>query len=348
MSARHIPSTLSFFTLFKIVAVILGLLVLWLIRDILLYFFLAILLAGVIYPLANWGARHRIPKLLSVLVIYLVIFGGIALVVTLVIPALLSQSESLLVGYGGLLGNATDAVKDLNFLHQIEAAGFDITAGLASIQGQVQAIFGNVFSLMIGIFGGIAGFVVVLVLALYMVIEDSAIKKMFQQWVPKGYQEFSTRVAWLIMDKLGGWMRGQLLLCLLVGLSYLIAFSALRLPYALLLAVLGGIFEFVPYIGPILAAIPALLIAFNHSPALGLAVLVAVTLIQQLENNLLVPKIMERVIGLNPIVSIMAFLIGAKLFGAVGAIIGIPVAVAMVVAITEWREFRRTSPIFRA
>lgn len=348
MPSRSAPSTVSFLTLFKIVAVALGLLVLWLIRDIVLYFFLAILLAGVIYPFANWGARHRIPKILSVLFIYLVIFGGIALVITLVIPALLEQSESLMIGYGDWLGNTTKYVKDFGFLHQIEAAGFNLSSGLASIQTHVQSIFGNVFSMVIGIFGGIAGFIVVLVLALYMVIEDSAIKKMFHHWVPKGYQEFATRLVWLIMDKLGGWMRGQLLLCLIMGLSYLVAFGLLRVPYALLLAVLGGIFEFVPYIGPILAAIPAILIAFNQSPALGFAVIIAVTLIQQLENNLLVPKIMERIVGLNPIVSIIAFLIGAKLFGTVGAIIAIPVAVAATVAMVEWREFYRTSPLFRA
>ena len=97
-----------------------------------------------------------------------------------------------------------------------------------------------------------------------------------------------------------------------------------------------------PYIGPILAGIPAALIAFTVSPALGLATLGAMIIIQQLENNLIVPKVMQKTVGLNPIVSILAFLIGAKLFGIVGAIVSIPVAIAIQVALSEWSEFSRS------
>ena len=136
-------------------------------------------------------------------------------------------------------------------------------------------------------------------------------------------------------------MRGQLVLCLIIGLLSLIAFALLDVPYALLLAVISGLFEFVPYIGPILAGIPAALIAFTVSPTLGLATIGALVIIQQLENNLIVPKVMQKTVGLNPIVSIIAFLIGAKLFGVVGAIVSIPVAIAVEVAISEWNDFSR-------
>lgn len=347
MSIRSAPSpTLSFFTLTKIASFCLGMLVLWLIRDIVLYCFLAILLAGVIYPFANWAAKHRIPKLISVLFVYLVLFGGIALVVTLLVPALINQSEGLVAGYGNWLGNTKQYVNEMDFLQKVEGAGIHLPS-LASLPAQFQPILGNAVSIIADIFGGIAGFVVVLVLALYLVIEDSVIKKLFHQWVPKGYQEFATRVTALIMEKLGGWMRGQLLLCLIVGISCFIAFTILGVPYALLLSVLGGIFEFIPYVGPVLSTIPAVLIALTQSPALAVGVLIAMIIVQQLENNFFVPKVMEKTVGLNPIVSIIAFLIGAKLFGAVGAIISIPVAVAATVAITEWREFRRVSPLFR-
>lgn len=334
-------SELSFISLFKIVAVALGIVVLWLIRDIVLYCFLAVLLAGVIYPLADWGARHKLPKTVSVLFVYLVIFGVLALIITLLVPALVEQVKALVALYGSRLGGAAESIKDIAFLNQIEAVGIDITSGIKGLQGQAQAIFGSAFSTLTSVFGGIAGFVVVLVLALYMVIEDSAIKKLFHEWVPKGYQEFTTSLVTLIMEKLGAWMRGQLLLCLIVGLLYLVAFAVIGVPYALLLAVLGGIFEFIPYIGPILSAVPVVLIAFTKSPTIGVIAIIALIVVQQLENNLIVPKIMQRTVGLNPIVSIVAFLIGAKLFGAVGAIIAIPVAVALSVVISEWRAFRQ-------
>ena len=349
MSARSAPSlSVSFLTLFKIVAVALGVVVIWLIRDIVLYCFLAMLLAGIIYPLANWGARHRIPKVLTVLFVYLLIFGGVALVVTLMIPALLTQSEALVMNYGSWLGNANQFLKDISFLHQIEGAGFNLSTGLSSLGAQLQSIFGNALSTLAGIFGGLAGALIVLVLALYMVIEDLAIKKIFHAWVPKAYHGFSTKLVSMMMDKLGAWMRGQLLMCFVVGMSYFVAFEILRVPYALLLAVLGGIFQFVPYIGPIVSTIPVVVITFPQSPLMALIAVVVITIIQQLENNILAPKIMQKAVGLNPIVSIVSFLIGAKLFGAVGAIIGIPVAVAVAVAMGEWRTFREKTPHLRS
>ncbi len=343
-SPRPLSNDLSFASIFKVVAVALGLVTVWLIQDIVLYCFLAILLAGVIYPVANWGVRHRIPKTVSVLCLYLLLFGVLALIVTLLVPALIGQTRALVTTYGDRLGDAARIVRDLDVLTQIQSAGFDLSSGLSGLQGQAQTFLSNALSTVVDIFGGIAGFVVVLVLALYVVIEDSAIKRVFHEWVPKGYQDFATRLTWLLMEKLGAWMRGQLLLCLIIGLMYLVAFGLIGVPYALLLAVIGGLFEFIPYIGPILSAVPAVMLAFTKSPTTALVTLAALILIQQLENNLIVPKITEKTLGLNPIVSIIAFLIGAKLFGTVGAIVSIPVAMAVAVTLSEWREFRRTSP----
>lgn len=344
MPPSRAPShDLSFLSLFRIVLVGLSLIVAWQIQDILLYCFLAILLAGVIYPFTNWGLRYRIPKIVSVLVIYIGLFSLLALIVTLLVPALVGQSQALVETYGASLGNWAKGVRDSRLLEQLGIVpGGGEAPTVSNIQGQIQSLVTNAFSVVSSIFGGIAGFVVVLVLALYVVIEDSAIKKLFHHWVPKAYQEFSTRLVWLVMQKLGAWMRGQLMLCLIIGVLSLIAYALLGVPYALLLAVIAGLFEFVPYIGPILAGIPAALIAFTVSPALGLATLGAMIIIQQLENNLIVPKVMQKTVGLNPIVSILAFLIGAKLFGIVGAIVSIPVAIAIQVALSEWSEFSRS------
>lgn len=328
---------LSFVSIFKVLAVVIGVWTLWQIRDIVLYCFIALLLAGVIYPLANWGARYRIPRVVSVLCVYFGLFGLLALIITLLVPALISQSSAVVDIYGQHLGNATQFLQSASFIQHIQQNGFDL--GASGLQGQVQALASNALSVATDVFGGIAGFIVVLVLALYLVIEDSAIKNIFHQWVPKAYQEFFTRVTWLIMEKLGAWIRGQMLLCLIIGLLYLVAFWLVGVPYALLLAVLGGLFEFIPYVGPILAAIPAVILAFTASPAIGVATIVALIVIQQLENNLIVPKVMQRSIGMNPIVSILAFLIGAKLFGIVGAIAAIPVALAITVGLTEWQAF---------
>ncbi len=327
----------SFLSIFRVLAVVIGVWTVWQIRDIVLYCFIALLLAGVIYPLANWGTRYKIPRAVTVLCVYFGLFGLLALVITLLVPALITQSSAFVAVYGRYLGDAAQLLQSGGIFEQIQQNGFDLTS--ANVQGQLQALFTNALSVATDVFGGIAGFIVVLVLALYIVIEDSSIKNIFHAWVPKAYQEFFTRVTWLIMEKLGAWIRGQLLLGLILAVCYLVVFWAIGVPSALLLAVMGGMAEFVPYVGPILAGIPAIILAFTVSPAVGIATVIALIVIQQLENNLLVPKVMQRAVGMNPIVSILAFLIGAKLFGLVGAIAAIPVALAITVALAEWQSF---------
>jgi predicted PurR-regulated permease PerM len=132
-----------------------------------------------------------------------------------------------------------------------------------------------------------------------------------------------------------------LILGVVIGLLYFIIFSIIGLPYALLLALLGGLLEFIPYVGPLVAGIPAVIIAATISPLHLLFTVIAMVVIQQLENNVLVPKIMERAVGLNPIMSIVAVLIGAQLFGVVGALFAIPVATAISVVSVEFYQYRK-------
>ena len=138
-------------------------------------------------------------------------------------------------------------------------------------------------------------------------------------------------------------MRGQLVLGLVIGVMYFVGFTLIGLPYAFLLAVFGGLLEFIPYVGPFLAAVPVLFLALTDSPWRAAIALIVIVLIQQTENNIIVPKIMQKAVGLNPIVSILAFMIGAKLFGIVGAIFAIPVATAISVVLTEGARFRQES-----
>lgn len=332
-------------TILRTIGILGALAVLWMIGDILLSCFVAVLLAGMMYPAAEWAAERKIPKLVTVLLIYFLLFGVIGAVITLLVPAVSDQSKAFFAAYGdqgGIIPHLSESVRAFAQRHGVTV---NLTTSLSSfltgMQAQAQGIFGNIFGTVSNIFVGIAGFILVLVLALYMVIEDQAIGETFRHWVPREYQAFSIRLSQLLMQKLGGWMRGQLLLCLIIGALYLIAFIALGVPYPLLLAGLGGIFEFIPYIGPMLSAVPAVLLAVTVSPTCAILTLIAITIIQQLENNFIVPKVMEKTVGLNPIVSIVAFMIGAKLFGVVGAIFAIPVATAVHLILTEGRAWRK-------
>ena len=315
--------------------------VLWMIRDILLYLFVACLLAGVLYPLARWAKKYRVPPGLAVIVAYIVLFGLLGLALSLLIPGVLEEIRGLLSTHGGTREWVVDAVKSVQGM--LEGFGLNRTlqSGAQGLTGQFQQIFGNVFGTITYIFGGIVGILIVLVLSFYLVVEDSAIKDLFRNIIPPEYQEFASQLVWQVIDKLGAWFRGQMVLALIIGIFYFIAFAIIGVPYALLLAILGGLLEFIPYIGPFVAAIPALLLTFPDSPLRALIVLIVMVLIQQLENNVIVPKIMQKAVGLNPIISIVAFLVGASLFGIVGAIFAIPIATALSVAFTEFLRFRR-------
>lgn len=322
--------------------VLLGIWAVWKIQDIVLAIFISLLVAGILYPLTEWAKRHKIPKSLAVIVAYLLLLGVIGLVILLLVPALQEQINSLLSTHGAAgdwLSQGINSIRTL--LDQLKR---NVSAGLQGFPWNIQQtsqIIRQIFGAVTNVFGGIVGFFIVLVLSFYFVMEDSAMKDLFRNIVPQEYQEISAQVASQVMTKLGGWLRGQLVLCVIIGLLYFIAFKIIGVPYALLLAILGGLLEFVPYLGPFLSAIPALILAFSDSPFRALITLIVIVIIQQLENNVIVPKIMQRAIGLNPIISILAFLIGAQLFGVVGAIFAIPVAMACSVAFTELLRFRR-------
>ncbi|HEU0051019.1 MAG TPA: AI-2E family transporter [Patescibacteria group bacterium] len=328
-------------TILRTIGVLIAVGVIWLIRDIVLYIFTAMLVAGLLYPLARWARAHRIPRGLAVLFAYVVLFGLFVLVFALLIPAVLDQVRMLANAQGGTwqwFSQAADAVR--TFLGKY---GFttSLQTGVSSLQSQAQATVSNLFGFLVQIFGGIAGLLIVLVLSFYMIVEDTAIRDMFRSIVPQEYQELVVQVVWQMVDKLGGWLRGELVLSAIIGLMYFIGLEIIGVPYALLLALLGGLTEFIPYIGPFISAIPIVIFAFADSPWRALAAAILVIIIHELESNVLVPKVMQKAVGLNPVVSIVAFLIGAELFGVVGAIFAIPIATAISVAISEVLRFRR-------
>ncbi|MDO8617948.1 MAG: AI-2E family transporter [Candidatus Uhrbacteria bacterium] len=328
-------------TIVKTIGIFVALGGLWLIRDIVLYVFIAILLAGVIYPFARWAAAHHFPKGLAVLIFYLLFFGLIGLILTLLIPIIVTESKNLVSTFGGSASWINDASNVLKEFSDRHGFSQNLRSSLDNLSATAPKTLGSLFGIVTSVFGGIAGFIIVLVLSFYLIVEDEAVRKLFLNIVPLRYHEFAVQAGWSIIDKLGSWLRGQLVLGLIIGTLYFIGFSLIGVPYALLLAILGGLLEFIPYVGPFIAAVPAIYLALSDSPLKAVVVLILIVIIQQLENNVIVPKVMQKVVGLNPIVSIVAFMIGAKLFGVVGAIFAIPVATAISVAWSEGMRFRR-------
>jgi predicted PurR-regulated permease PerM len=146
-----------------------------------------------------------------------------------------------------------------------------------------------------------------------------------------------------VQAKMGGWFRGQILLCFIIGLLYYIGLLIIGIESPLVLALFGGLTEFIPYLGPILGGIPIVFVAFVASPWKGLLALILLVIIQQAEGHFIVPKVMQKAVGLNPLISIIALLVGAQLYGILGALLAIPVATAVSVVYKEVRNYWPTS-----
>jgi predicted PurR-regulated permease PerM len=334
--------SISTWSILKIILILLALVFLWILRDIVGIIFVSLLLAALIEPFASFCSKYKIPRSLSVLFIYLIILTILAFSIVLLIPPLLDQTQELVRKFSVLYGVIGGYVAKFQTFSLEHGFGQNVTTSLQGFQEQFATTLYGLFSTISGFFGGIVSLIIVLVLTFYLVVEEDGAKRFFTYLAPIEYQPFFTSLFGKMQKKIGLWLRGQLLLAFLVGILVYIGLRILGIPYALLLALLSGLFEIVPYAGPIFATIPALIIGFSVSPFSGFLVLILYLVIQQLENNLLVPKVMQHVTGIHPVISIVALLVGIQLGGVVGAILAIPVATMLGVIIqelfTQWKH----------
>lgn len=328
-------------TILKVLAIVAGLWFLWLIRDILSLLAGALFLAILIRPVARWGERRKIPKGVTVILVYAVMFAVFVLAFALIIPTMLSQVSGLAETIGSSITAISSGVKSVREFTQQYGLTNNLNASVASIQGQLSQIASGFVTALGDLFGGIARLVIVLVMAFYIVVQDREAVKLFHHLVPRQYQDMSSQILTRVEEKISRWLSGQLILSLVIGVLYYIGMLVLGIDNALSLAIFAGFTEFIPYLGPILGGIPVVIVAFNESPVKALFALGLLAVIQQLENHVIVPKVMEKALGLNPLASIIAVLVGAQLFGVIGALVAIPVATAISVVLSELYRFRQ-------
>lgn len=331
------PQTISISTstLLKILAIAAGLWFLWFTREIVIMVLIAILFAALIDPFADWFAKRKVPRALAVLIVYLLIAALVLLIGFWFVPIIGSQFVQLfefISSSDGFLFQSLDRVQSFTAQYGLQE---NVRSALQGLQNSVSSSIASIFTTVRGVFGGIAALFVILVLTFYMVVEEAAARRLFKNLAPEEYQPFLSQLFARMQNKVGAWLRAQMLLGLIIGASVYIGLSLLGVHYALLLAILAGVLEFVPYIGPVMSIIPAMIISAAQSPMLAVFVLVLYLVIQQIENHLLVPKVMQRVTGLNPVVSIIALLLGIKLGGFVGAVLSIPLVAMASVALED-------------
>ncbi|MDD5606233.1 MAG: AI-2E family transporter [Patescibacteria group bacterium] len=339
-----LSKSLTEISIWSIVKIIVVLLVLWglfLIRDIIAIVFISIIIAAALSPTVDKMARYKIPRALTVVGWYVLIIGVFAGIIYFVLPPVITQLRQLAEQLPTYFANFTNFVEQLREFgiqaHLIDGSQENLTA----LSNFLNNLTSELFSTTRGFIGGFVAMLTVLVLTLYLLLDENGIKKFFVALLPIKQKTQIVGVASKVGQGLGSWLRGQILLAIIVGAVVYIGLLLIGIPYALTLAILAGVLEIIPIIGPIVSAIPAILIALTISPTMALVITGFYILVQELENKFLVPKVMQYSVGLHPVTIIIVLLIGAKLMGIIGILLAVPVTTMLHIILKEWSTIGR-------
>ncbi|KKT73520.1 MAG: hypothetical protein UW68_C0007G0005 [Candidatus Collierbacteria bacterium GW2011_GWB1_44_6] len=316
---KRVSIDISFGSIFWILFSLAAIFVLVQLTSVIVLLFSSILITLAICPLVDWLEKYKIKRGLSSIIILLLIFSVVIYLAISIATPLFDQTQLFLQRLPGII----DAVSPIKFIDG------SLNAQFATVPGRVLNIALDTFSAFITAF-------TVIVISYYMIQEMHNLKSYLKFWFgEKG--EIYNAIAEKLEAQIGNWVRGELLLMLVVGLLSYAGYLIIGIPFALPLAFLAGLLELIPNIGPTIATVPAMLVGFSISPNHGIAALVVSLIVQQLENNLIVPKIMQKVTGLNPIVTIVAIMIGFKLGGPLMAILALPLVLSARVIMSHIR-----------
>lgn len=325
-----------------VTALVVGIL-LYLGRDALTPFLLGLLLIYVLDPAVTWLERHGIRRGLAVLLMYLVVFGGLVLALSLLFRPLIQQ----LSGFIGDLPRLGRAVDELAAQVRAAYSALDLPPGIrAAIDGafadlgetagafDVRSLL-PIASTIAGALGALFGYLIVPVWAFYLLTDRARLLAAFDSALPGAWRRDTWAVLRILERVFGRWLRAQIFLGVVVGAATfagLLLLGAVVDPrfaqFAILLAVVAGLFELLPIIGPILSMVPTVLIALTVSPQAVVAVVLLYLVVQQLENNVLVPKIQGEAIELHPSVVIFSLILGGAIAGLLGAVLALPITAA--------------------
>ena len=328
--------------LIRATVLVAGLSVLYLLRDVVLVVLLAVLTAAALAPLIQRFRGWGLSRTGAVILTYTLLFLGGMTLLGVFIPILFIEAREFLENWPTYTEHLGSLLSGFEVYTRSVGLTFDKQAFFAGIEGSVTSWFGNIFSTTLNLFQGFIHIIGFFFLALYLSIEEKGIEKFFLLLTPDEYHTHALSVASRMQGKVSQWLFGQAILMLIAFGIYFIGLSLLGVPYALAIAFFGGLMEILPYIGPVLAAIPAILVGVAYSPGLGLAALVFYLIAHQLEAHIIAPQVMKRSANLNPVVLIIAILVGIELGGPLGVIVAVPITMVLSVFVEDILEKRQS------
>lgn len=310
-------------SILKTVAALLGLVFLWLIKDILAIIFFSLVIASTLNPVIKRLENLKLPRTLASILVYLAFFGGGVLLISLTTVPLAQEVNRL----SEVIPEITSTLRGLEQYSQLST---QLQETLVQFSDRLSDISINLFSITENVVGAAVSVVAVFVISFYLSIESQGIKEFLKDITPKSKKRFVVELWEKIQYKLGTWFKAELALTLSVGLLTFIGLQLLGFKYALVLGLFAAFTEFIPYVGPVLASIPSVLIALTKGLPLTLMTILLYVLVQQTENYVLAPQIMKRAVSLNPLLIIIVLMIGAKLGGFLGILLAVPITVVLI------------------
>lgn len=330
---------ISWNVIFKILLTISVIFLVFILQDVVVSLFVAVILMSAIAPLVTiLKERFKISTRLAITISYLCAIAVIGSLIYLVVPPLFSQLGLFLSDLPKYTRSVISSLGVANDDSQIDMFRDNV---LVYLNEQISKIASGALNVTLGIFSSIIGAISIAVFTFYLLLEKQSVEGSILKYIPwlssKQKKEIKD-VTHEIQVRLGEWARGQIFLCFIVGLITYIGLLLLQVQFALPLAVIAGILEIVPIIGPVIAAVPAIIVTLAVEPGKAIFVIALYLLVQQLENSFIVPQIMKKAVGLSPIVTLLALMIGEKLMGVAGALLSLPAACVIFVVLEYYTK----------
>lgn len=316
-------------TILFTLVVLAGLWLLLQIRDIIFLLFISFILMSALRPIIEWLENRKIPRLVAIIVIYIIVFGLIGFGVAGMIPTLTVQSGKLF----------TEIPRFLD--RMFPAFPLDIQ----SVSQQLAPVGENIIRVTVGVFSNLLAILTVFTFTFYFLLERRNMESILSGLLGEGMGSHVFAILLKVEERLGSWVLGELFLMVFIGILDYIGLLFLHVDFALPLAIIAGLLEIVPTIGPIVSAVPAILVAFSQSPVLALTVIALYIAVQQVENNIVVPLVMKRSVGLPPVLTLLALLIGGRFAGVTGAVLAVPLLLTIqeiIGSLTQTKPSRRS------
>ncbi len=344
---KEIRVSLTTGTLITTLLVILGAYVLWLLRDLVLLVLTAIVIASAIEPGVAFFIRRGLPRFVSALLMYVLVFGSLFALIYFFIPPIIGDAANFFstipqylntLSVPSSLSGLTDATTFLSNPTQTQP----ILETLSALQAAFTANSGGVVQLFATFFGGIFSLILVIVLSFYFALQETGVDDFLRLIIPVRHEEYAINLWKRAQKKIGLWMQGQILLSVIVGILIYLGLLIIGVPYALLLAVFTGLAEIVPIFGSLLAGVIAVVIGFSHGGlALALIVVGLYVVVNQFESNLIYPLIVKKVVGVPPLLVVVGLIAGGTLAGFLGIMLSVPVAAVVLEFLSDLDKRKR-------